>query len=61
MLVGLFPVTVELAHALGALLNIGFGNVVLILVGTRATGYYAAPHRVPPGSWRGSGNWAAPR
>lgn len=44
VLVGWFPEdTVELAHALGAFLNIGFGNVVLILVGARATRYYAAP------------------
>lgn len=44
ILVGLFPEnTIELAHAAGAFLNIGFGNVVLILVGARATRYYAAP------------------
>ena len=44
ILVGLFPEnTIELAHAAGAFPNIGFGNVVLILVGARATRYYAAP------------------
>ncbi len=44
VLVGLFPEgTVELAHAVGAFLNIGFGNALLILVGARATRYYAAP------------------
>lgn len=47
VLVGLFPEdTVELAHAAGAFLNIGFGNVLLILVGARATRYYAAPSAV---------------
>ncbi len=47
LMVGLFPEnTIELAHATGAFLNIGFGNVVLILVGARGTHYYATTPRL---------------
>jgi hypothetical membrane protein len=41
LLVGLFPEnSVVLLHAVGAFLNIGFGDILLILVGARGARYY---------------------
>lgn len=44
IMVGLFPENgIELAHVVGAFLNIGFGIVLVILVGARGERYYGIP------------------
>lgn len=44
LLVGLFPEnSVVLMHAVGAFLNIGFGDILLILIGARGIRYYGMP------------------
>lgn len=44
VLVGLFPEnSIESMHAVGAFLNIGFGDILLILVGAHGVQYYGMP------------------